>query len=647
MYQFKRYCGWLILPVLIGFLITGFFIQDSLFAQPVTGTVSGSVYSDSTSAPVAYAKIILIDTTGIGQSGESYNFEDYDGSWGFFITLTDRMGNYSIDVPVGDYYVMVHIGLFHTYREFYDNASTLADATVITVTENNTTSGIDFGVPDFRPPTSPELGTITGTVLYDSSGNPVTRAKITIIDTSRIYRFNGWDDSNEDEDHGGFFGIFTTSTDSLGNYSINVPAADYYVQVTVGRLFHRYREFYDDAATLDSATVVTVTANNVTSGIDFGVPDFRPPTPPELGTVTGRVVYDSSGNPATRAKITLLDTSRIYRFNGWDGSNEDEDHGGFFGIFTTSTDSLGNYSINVPAADYYVQVTVGKLFHRYREFYDDAATLNSATVVTVTANNVTSGIDFGIPDFTSPYYSRRGTVTGTVTFENSGDPVLNAKIALFDTSGRNCRNWRDGRFWEYDDHRHQLNFDGFFGLFITRTDSSGNYILNVPEGDYYAACLVIVHDSTLHQIYLKFYDDADSLADATVVNVLRGDTTSSINFTIPDSLSGYFINAPTAVQRENNTIIKRVELNANYPNPFNPTTQISFTLPQTMDVRLIIYNSLGQTVKELIRGRMEPGIHIATWDATNESGELVASGIYYYMLITDSGNLIGKMLFLK
>jgi lysophospholipase L1-like esterase len=68
-------------------------------------------------------------------------------------------------------------------------------------------------------------------------------------------------------------------------------------------------------------------------------------------------------------------------------------------------------------------------------------------------------------------------------------------------------------------------------------------------------------------------------------------------------------------------------LEQNYPNPFNPTTMLRFALPEASDVRLIIYNVLGQVVKTFADGTQEAGYHEVEWNASN-----VASGLYFYRI---------------
>jgi len=75
-------------------------------------------------------------------------------------------------------------------------------------------------------------------------------------------------------------------------------------------------------------------------------------------------------------------------------------------------------------------------------------------------------------------------------------------------------------------------------------------------------------------------------------------------------------------------------LSQNYPNPFNPTTTIEFSLRQSTGVTIRIYNLLGQEVKTLFDGTAFAGVHRVTWDARNEVGSSVPTGVYLYRMET-------------
>ena len=98
----------------------------------------------------------------------------------------------------------------------------------------------------------------------------------------------------------------------------------------------------------------------------------------------------------------------------------------------------------------------------------------------------------------------------------------------------------------------------------------------------------------------------------------------------------------------NETIPDEFALNQNYPNPFNPFTQISFDVPQGGEhIMLNIYNILGQNVSTLVNGVMNPGTYTMEWNATDEIGNPVASGIYFYELRSSSFTARKKMLLIR
>jgi hypothetical protein len=88
-------------------------------------------------------------------------------------------------------------------------------------------------------------------------------------------------------------------------------------------------------------------------------------------------------------------------------------------------------------------------------------------------------------------------------------------------------------------------------------------------------------------------------------------------------------------------------LEQNVPNPFNPTTNIRFDLPRQSYVHLEVVNVLGQRVKTLINESLPAGIHTVTFDGKNDDGQTVASGVYFYRLVTEGFSQSRKMILLK
>jgi hypothetical protein len=112
----------------------------------------------------------------------------------------------------------------------------------------------------------------------------------------------------------------------------------------------------------------------------------------------------------------------------------------------------------------------------------------------------------------------------------------------------------------------------------------------------------------------------------------------------PNNYYGYgFVDAYAAALLLNP---KQITIENNYPNPFNASTTISFSLPQPGNVQLEIYNLLGQRMRTLLNDRVTVSSS-RQWDGKDDRGRIVASGVYFARLKTPTGVGTIKMLYLR
>ncbi|MCC7431048.1 T9SS type A sorting domain-containing protein [bacterium] len=91
----------------------------------------------------------------------------------------------------------------------------------------------------------------------------------------------------------------------------------------------------------------------------------------------------------------------------------------------------------------------------------------------------------------------------------------------------------------------------------------------------------------------------------------------------------------------------RYSLDQNFPNPFNPSTTISYTLAKANNVKLEVYNTKGELIRTLVNEKQNKGSHTSNWNGKDERGNAVSSGVYFYKLV--AGNFVEtkKMILLK
>ena len=86
-------------------------------------------------------------------------------------------------------------------------------------------------------------------------------------------------------------------------------------------------------------------------------------------------------------------------------------------------------------------------------------------------------------------------------------------------------------------------------------------------------------------------------------------------------------------------------LGQNFPNPFNPSTMIRYALSEPTEVRLVVYNTLGQPARVLVDGFQARGGYSVVWDGQDALGRPVSAGVYLYRLEMGTEVLVRKMVY--
>ncbi len=187
---------------------------------------------------------------------------------------------------------------------------------------------------------------------------------------------------------------------------------------------------------------------------------------------------------------------------------------------------------------------------------------------------------------------------------------------------------------------------------------TNNYIdmnqsnININGGEYYHAMIWLSGETD--SLKVIFDDGTTNQTDNPSLIYYNGNW---YNFSSPNAFGTPYnlqfkteITTPSglnAISDEPYDLADAFHLFQNYPNPFNPSTNIRYILRHAGDVNLTIYDVLGRKVITLADGYQEGGTHKVTWNGTNDQGNRVPSGVYFYHLRSEEGIKTGKMMMLK
>lgn len=147
-------------------------------------------------------------------------------------------------------------------------------------------------------------------------------------------------------------------------------------------------------------------------------------------------------------------------------------------------------------------------------------------------------------------------------------------------------------------------------------------------------------DSLTCRLYLMFYDDNTWGSYQLDLPVGPNDGGRVMYMAVDISM-------PYVANQDNIGTPSVITLDQNYPNPFNKTTEIKYSLTKDSEVRLSIYNTKGQLVKNLVTDRVKAGNQSISWNGEDNTGKRVSTGLYFYKLQTGEKSLTRKLLLLK
>lgn len=220
---------------------------------------------------------------------------------------------------------------------------------------------------------------------------------------------------------------------------------------------------------------------------------------------------------------------------------------------------------------------------------------------------------------------------------------LEGKVVYIFFFGSNCPHCRsNGPVTENEIHQMFKDHDNFIALGIDTWNTSGAEVINFKNATGITYSLLLDGRNSLVDYYgnSSAYDRSVVIAaDGTIAYKGSGFVNTDfedVNTAIENSLS-------VATSSEHiSKLPSSIHLDQNFPNPFNPSTTISYSLPEAAEVSIKIYNMLGVEVATIEKGFKTSGGHTFTFDASN-----LSSGIYIYRLVAGNISLTKRMTLLK
>ena len=303
-------------------------------------------------------------------------------------------------------------------------------------------------------------------------------------------------------------------------------------------------------------------------------------------------------------------------------------------IDIAETDFIHNYTgVKLDHRSQFLEATLDNvLFHdnlNGLDIYSDSSEGNEMELINATI----AGNHYGISVVSRGSSGHQFTVKNTIIDNNDygidagygGSPVVNVKYSDFYANSTAL--YGDLSGWSVPP---------------SSSDHSGN-----NDNHDYDPSFVDEDEDDFHlQATSDLIDEGDPTmreADNSTINMGRYGGTAE--YTSVSSGDGTSSTKPTVLKTEDTPLV--FSLSQNAPNPFNPETIISYSLPQSEQVKLVIYNVLGQQIRTLVNAFKPAGRYRVVWNSKDDFGHSVSSGIYFYQITAGEFLDTRKMLILK
>jgi hypothetical protein len=157
------------------------------------------------------------------------------------------------------------------------------------------------------------------------------------------------------------------------------------------------------------------------------------------------------------------------------------------------------------------------------------------------------------------------------------------------------------------------------------TNESGEFELRLAQGAY--------------ELYVSGSEDTGK---SSVTDIVEFDSDRSLNIRLGEGVLG-----DDGQNAQKRGLYKAYLVGGNYPNPFNPSTTISYTVEQPSDIRLDVFDIRGRRVATLADRFHSQGIYHVQWDGVDSRGRVLASGVYFYRMKAENYSVTRKMILLK